>query len=102
MLKANLEHPGTKDFVGTGEYHYAYSHVTILERSFMPDTTLRKRPVAKKKTSIRITEEADRMLDELEEETGLNRTDIIIQAIRVYFQRETGRKKSREKPEEKD
>ena len=57
------------------------------------------RPVAKKVTSFRVSEEASRMLDELEADTGLTRSALIELALRDLHSRRFRGKKSKKSPE---
>jgi hypothetical protein len=71
----------------------------------MPAAAPPRRPVARKKqpkraTSIRLSEEATRMLEELQEHLGLSQTAAIEFAIRAFYKRESGRTKPREKKPE--
>lgn len=70
----------------------------------MPAAAPPRRPVARKQpkraTSIRLSEEATRMLEELQEHLGLSQTAAIELSIRALYKRETGRTKPREKKPE--
>jgi predicted transcriptional regulator len=66
----------------------------------MPAAAPPRRPkVAKKKTSFSISEEVDRILAELEAETGITRTSIVEMAVRDFYKKRKRQGKSKQIPE---
>jgi hypothetical protein len=60
----------------------------------------RERPIMAPRNpkSFRLTDEAVRILEELESHLGLSQTAVVEMALRTLYRKETGRKKPPEKP----